>query len=116
VTRSTLRQRCAARAHSLLAAPVLSARAYKRAHAWVTFALYAAVRRELARARRSPSAPPRRACKHPDDRRRKGPRTPLRYGSAATEVCRDCGAWRMDHNGLSRWFAPPVDTKRDDDE
>jgi len=34
------------------------------------------------------------ACSHPASYRRNGPRVPLRYGTAPSEVCRKCGAWR----------------------
>lgn len=30
-------------------------------------------------------------------------RMPLAYGSAATQVCRACGAWRYDLHGWSAW-------------
>ena len=45
----------------------------------------------------------KKSCRH--RRFKDGPRTPLRWGSAATQVCEDCGAWREDErNGeWSRW-------------
>ena len=37
-------------------------------------------------------------------RRDPGPRRmPLVHGSAATDVCRDCGAWRYYLHGWSEW-------------
>ena len=30
-------------------------------------------------------------------------RMPLAYGSAATQVCQDCGAWRYGLHGWSAW-------------
>lgn len=32
-----------------------------------------------------------------------GPRVPLAYGSAPTDVCVMCGAWRTTHHILGRW-------------
>lgn len=42
-------------------------------------------------------------CKH--KRRSDGPRLPLRWGSAPTEVCKDCGCWRstFGHGRPSAW-------------
>lgn len=31
-----------------------------------------------------------------------GPRYPLVYGSAKTEMC-SCGVWRVNHHGPGRW-------------
>lgn len=45
-----------------------------------------------------------------------GPRVPLRYGSAPTEVCKDCGAYRTMHHTPGRWQSGPPDTKMGDDE
>lgn len=36
-----------------------------------------------------------------------GPRVPLRWGSAPTQVCNACGWWRLDHHGFkSMWRSP----------
>lgn len=43
----------------------------------------------------------KRGCVHADTR--SGPRIPLRYGSAATLVCTECGAWRQDRGTRKRW-------------
>jgi hypothetical protein len=32
-----------------------------------------------------------------------GPRVPLRYGSAPTQVCRLCGSWRTVHHVMGLW-------------
>lgn len=58
-------------------------------------------------------------CDHPRINRMEGPRTPLRFGSAATEVCGVCGAYKMDR-GLGEefetWNIGPVPTQRDEDD
>lgn len=41
------------------------------------------------------------ACLH--DVFEDGPRVPLRYGSAPTDVCVMCGAWRTTHHVLGHW-------------
>lgn len=53
------------------------------------------------------------ACPHQD--REEGPRVPLRWGSAPTEVCRQCGAYRTMHHGPGRWQPGPLNTEDDDD-
>lgn len=58
-------------------------------------------------------------CTHPEEARVEGPRTPLRYGSAATVVCEVCGAYKMDRGlgeGFESWHAGPVPTERDEDD
>jgi hypothetical protein len=40
-------------------------------------------------------------CQHP--MKNEGPRIPLRWGSAATMVCTDCGAWRQTRIVPSQW-------------
>jgi hypothetical protein len=54
-------------------------------------------------------------CPHPPGYREQGPRTPLLYGSAATEVCSLCGKYRYDHHGWSDWEPGPVPTERDEE-
>ncbi len=39
-----------------------------------------------------------------------GPRTPLAFGSAATEVCIFCGAYRTMPHGPGRWQKGPAPT------
>lgn len=43
-----------------------------------------------------------KVCTHPADAVKAGPRMPLVYGSAPTEVCA-CGAWRVMHHGAGPW-------------
>lgn len=50
-------------------------------------------------------------CAH--DRVLTGPRIPLRWGTAPTEVCSDCGAWRTTHHQPGRWRQGPF--PEDDD-
>lgn len=51
-----------------------------------------------------------------------GPRTPLRHGSAATKVCRSCGAWHIADPAWSRldgqlaWRLDEIAPKDDEDE
>lgn len=47
-----------------------------------------------------PRVPPRE-CPH--EWVNDGPRIPLRYGSAPTEVCTDCGAWRDIRPPVGAW-------------
>jgi hypothetical protein len=56
-----------------------------------------------------------RGCEHA--RRREGPRVPLRHGSAASEICEDCNAWRTMHHGPGRWHPGPIEDhlERDDE-
>jgi len=51
-------------------------------------------------------------CEHEETK--EGPRSPLRYGSAPTEVCAHCGQWRMVHFPNCIWRDPPVDTNFED--
>lgn len=44
-----------------------------------------------------------------------GPRVPLRWGSAPTEVCKLCGCWRTMHHKPGPWLNPPISTERDDE-
>lgn len=48
---------------------------------------------------------------------RSGPRMPLRYGSAVTEVCA-CGAWRVNLHGPGPWRGDDIiaATTREEDE
>lgn len=48
-------------------------------------------------------------CPHPMEHRRPGPRIPLRYGTSATEVCADCGAWRTTAHTPGPWQGYPVE-------
>ena len=43
-------------------------------------------------------------CKHADTK--EGERTPLRYGTASTEICLSCGAYRTLHHKAGRWILP----------
>lgn len=44
------------------------------------------------------------SCRHPSKHvSPNGPRMPMRYGSAATDVCLECGAWRTDCHGKGKW-------------
>jgi hypothetical protein len=45
-----------------------------------------------------------------------GPRLPLRYGSAATEVCQACGFYRYNLHKWSDWRAGPVRTEPFEDD
>jgi hypothetical protein len=46
-----------------------------------------------------------------------GPRTPLLYGTSATEVCKQCGMWRMIFRGNCPWTKPPIpENDPEDDE
>lgn len=51
--------------------------------------------------------PSTRNCKHSSTK--SGPRMPLRYGSAATDVCEACGAYRLMHHGPGPWESGPVE-------
>lgn len=54
-------------------------------------------------------------CDHPPGAVTPGPRVPLRWGSAATEVCAKCGGHRVLH-GRPDWRPGPPDTSDDDDD
>lgn len=57
-----------------------------------------------------------RGCQHPVRRQKPGGLISLRYGTAQTRVCTDCGAWRLvDHHGNPdlrlpewRWRTDPL--------
>jgi hypothetical protein len=51
-------------------------------------------------------------CKH--ENVSEGPRCPLRYGSAPTQVCDLCGWWRTNLHAPSQWQQPPIPTAADD--
>lgn len=53
--------------------------------------------------------PPATGCAHPSEHRKPGQRVPLRYGSAETEVCAACGAWRTLAHGPGRWNTTPIE-------
>ena len=53
-------------------------------------------------------------CGHPPDCLSEGPRIPLRYGSAATEVCSACGGYRQIRSP-DRWEPGPPDTTEDEE-
>jgi hypothetical protein len=53
------------------------------------------------------------ACLHSETE--PGPRVPLRWGSAATELCRACAAYRTLHHNPGEWQLGPPDTERSDD-
>jgi hypothetical protein len=59
-------------------------------------------------ARRAPSVQCQHAATH------EGPRCPLRYGSAATEVCDSCGYWRTMHHMPGPWESPPIPQEKCD--
>jgi hypothetical protein len=54
-------------------------------------------------------------CNHPPEMIAPGPRCPLRWGSAATEVCSGCGAYRQVRDPNGKWWPGPVpaDTELD---
>jgi hypothetical protein len=52
-------------------------------------------------------------CEHPDEYVIEGPRTPLRYGSAATQICLKCGGYRLNFRYLHNWESGPVPTEED---
>lgn len=52
-------------------------------------------------------------CQH--DNTEPGPRCPLRWGSAPTEVCKDCGMYRLLDRWLSDWRIGPVPTSDEDE-
>jgi hypothetical protein len=54
-------------------------------------------------------------CSHPKEQRGPGPRIPLRYGSAATEVCSACGGYRQTRIPNDRWEPGPPDTSEDEE-
>ncbi len=55
-------------------------------------------------------------CEHPAESVKSGPRVRLRWGTAETEVCKLCGAYRTMHHGPGRWLPGPVAPIRDDDD
>lgn len=56
-----------------------------------------------------PLRPPGLYCLHSETK--PGARYPLRYGSAATEECQTCGAYRMVGHGISEWEDGPLSLK-----
>ncbi len=52
------------------------------------------------------------ACSHAETE--EGPKTPLRYGSSGTEICKKCQMWRTTIHPNGQWRNPPVDTNFDD--
>lgn len=59
----------------------------------------------------------KKACKHPPEKVKAGPRIPARWGSWETEVC-DCGSWRQMTHVIDPWHKPPfpkIDQHVDDD-
>lgn len=44
-------------------------------------------------------------CTH-DGPLKPGPRIPLRWGSAATLICRRCGMWRQERTPTGPWQSP----------
>jgi hypothetical protein len=55
-------------------------------------------------------------CNHPKNRRREGERMSLVYGSAPTEECTLCGAWRPTDRWLGPWRRATVSRGDRDDE
>lgn len=45
-----------------------------------------------------------------------GPRIPLRHGSAETEVCDYCKAWRTIHHTKGIWQYTPIENQLEEDE
>ncbi len=45
-------------------------------------------------------------CKHPSRHRIEGPRVPLRWGAAATQMCTKCGGWRLRFGIANTRFRP----------
>lgn len=53
-------------------------------------------------------------CTHYDTK--DGPRMTLRWGTAATLICKLCGQWRdARHYATPRWREPPIPTDREVD-
>jgi hypothetical protein len=55
-------------------------------------------------------------CDHPEEYIIEGPRHPLRYGSAATQLCTKCGGFRLNFHYLHNWEPGPVPSKDDFEE
>ncbi len=55
-------------------------------------------------------------CTHPVESVKPGPQTPLLWGSAETEVCTLCGAYRTMHHKPGQWQSGPVPPIKDDDD
>ncbi len=54
-------------------------------------------------------------CTHPPDSVKPGPRSPLRWGSAPTEVCAMCGGHRLTDRWQTPWRPGPVDVTKDEE-
>lgn len=52
-------------------------------------------------------------CRH--KRTEDGPRYPLRYGSSATLVCKDCGAYKLLFRDGIPWEKGPLVIEEDDE-
>lgn len=46
------------------------------------------------------------ACQHAE--KKPGPRYPMRWGSATTEVCKGCDAYRLLLHGVGPWLPGPI--------